>query len=414
MKRGRIDCWPSSTRTELMAILEALLICPEESKVEIFTDSQAAIQAIKKSKETKKARDWIKQKNRSILKALTLVINTKRLELTFHKVKAHSGIKWNEQVDREAKEGARENSIVRLNAIQAKEAIFNLYWKQYEVDKPLREFIKQITGGITKAEWLFIRGGKDEIHTSRQSNTDWGIFRKLLHIHKRKQGESIEENKRWVFRIKCINRLLPTLDKRHLQQPDLYQTITCPRCNNETETIEHLANCHADNLLWEEVEDKIREKLQKSLAKFAKRQQAIEIEKALLPRTKADKIKRRQDLVRGVTRQELVREIQSKGISHRKTKQVLVTFLDLWLEEFQRTIWQNRCKSIIEWEKTKGITKKQKYKKKERKKPKEKKNGISQENKPNRKKEYYQAQTIAFQEVESWIRERYCNKWLSL
>ena len=43
---SRISNWPSSTRAELYAIFLALMICPMHSTVDIFTDSQCAIQGI--------------------------------------------------------------------------------------------------------------------------------------------------------------------------------------------------------------------------------------------------------------------------------------------------------------------------------------------------------------------------------
>ena len=51
--RGRAENWASSTRAELIAILEALLISPEKCEANIYTDSATAIQAISKSKKEK-------------------------------------------------------------------------------------------------------------------------------------------------------------------------------------------------------------------------------------------------------------------------------------------------------------------------------------------------------------------------
>ena len=92
--KGRIINWASSTRAELMAILEALLISPANCKANIYTDSAASIQAIDKIKNCK-ARGWLKKNNTAILKALKQVIETKNINVRMHKVKTHSGVKEN-------------------------------------------------------------------------------------------------------------------------------------------------------------------------------------------------------------------------------------------------------------------------------------------------------------------------------
>jgi len=58
---SRISNWPSSTRAELYAILLALLICPQNSVVDIFTDSQCAIQGI--TEWLKGGKKWTKFNN---------------------------------------------------------------------------------------------------------------------------------------------------------------------------------------------------------------------------------------------------------------------------------------------------------------------------------------------------------------
>ena len=105
--KGRITNWASSIRAELIAILEALLISPERGVANIYTDSAASIQAIKRIKECK-ARDWLKKNNTAILKAIRQTIETKDIKVIMHKIKAHSGIRENELADLEAKKGSDE------------------------------------------------------------------------------------------------------------------------------------------------------------------------------------------------------------------------------------------------------------------------------------------------------------------
>ena len=89
-----------------MAILEILLISPEQCEVNIFTDSEASIQTIDKIKKNR-ARDWSKKNNIAILKGLKQAIETKNIKVRMHKVKAYSGVRKNEIADSEAKKGQR-------------------------------------------------------------------------------------------------------------------------------------------------------------------------------------------------------------------------------------------------------------------------------------------------------------------
>ena len=103
--RARVGNWPSSTRPELLAILCALFTVVSNSKVQIKTDSAAAILAIRDALNEKSFNKGLKRKNRTILDKITEIVHFKSLNLELIKVKAHSGIKWNEVADCTAKEG---------------------------------------------------------------------------------------------------------------------------------------------------------------------------------------------------------------------------------------------------------------------------------------------------------------------
>lgn len=86
-------------RAELAGILEAILISPTSSIVNIYTDSQAAIQGIKAVRKSNTPRLWYKIKNSGLLSKIDKKIRVKELKLSLHKIKAHSGIPLNEKVD---------------------------------------------------------------------------------------------------------------------------------------------------------------------------------------------------------------------------------------------------------------------------------------------------------------------------
>ena len=109
-----IENWPSSTRAELGAIWVVLLTASSRSQVHIFTDSKAAIEAIEKCMGNNKLRSWFKMKNRSLLRQIKDCCIAKSLKLSLHKVKGHSGDKWNDQADLLAKEGIKEINILEI------------------------------------------------------------------------------------------------------------------------------------------------------------------------------------------------------------------------------------------------------------------------------------------------------------
>src|SRR5207253_2976990 len=228
----------------------------------IYTDSAAAIQATNKSKKGK-ARKWLKSNNPAILKAIRLIVETKGISLILHKIKAHIGIKENEIADAEAKKGTQEYKLVRVQQTQIQNAVFSTLWRDIEIERPIRKFIKKLNNSIVKSEWTFIRGGKDKIHSNRKENMSWSLFSGLVNKLRKKQGNSLKENSRWIFTIKCINRLLPTLEKRYLFRPELYENSICQRCRREEETFEHLLRCISDKEKWKNLEKKVLEKLDK-------------------------------------------------------------------------------------------------------------------------------------------------------
>ncbi|CAB4403011.1 unnamed protein product [Rhizophagus irregularis] len=88
-------------RAEIYAILLALLTCSNGSKVLIYTDSAAAIQAINGILGTR-PRNFLVRNNFLLLYRIFRIVRKGNLDLE-HKVKGHSGYIWNEKVDELAK-----------------------------------------------------------------------------------------------------------------------------------------------------------------------------------------------------------------------------------------------------------------------------------------------------------------------
>jgi len=136
---------------------------------------------------------------------------------------------------------------------------FKPIWKNFLIEIPFRNFVKKITNTCYKAEWTFFRGRGDEIHKSRVKEKDWRIFRLLLLNLRKAKSKTIQENQRRSFILKYINRAFPTLEIRKKQRPDLYPIADCIKCQQETESFEHLMFCLQDTEAWIKKEKRIIE-----------------------------------------------------------------------------------------------------------------------------------------------------------
>ncbi|RHZ46960.1 hypothetical protein Glove_601g11 [Diversispora epigaea] len=128
---SKVENFASSTRTKLMAILTAVYATPKRSKLCIFTDSQAVIDAIANASVNLR-KTHRKLKNWTLVKAIQL-----------EKVKAHSGVTHNETADQLAREGCLKpvcypnlQSLTSVNAVSC--------WNTETIEEPLRHFIKKL------------------------------------------------------------------------------------------------------------------------------------------------------------------------------------------------------------------------------------------------------------------------------
>jgi len=107
--------WPSSTKAEMLACLTALLVVPASANVSLYTDSAATIAGFDNigSYRNLSVRKREKIPNFQIWLTIVHTIECKQLRIKMIKVKAHSGDRLNDRVDKLAKDATL--SAPRLN-----------------------------------------------------------------------------------------------------------------------------------------------------------------------------------------------------------------------------------------------------------------------------------------------------------
>src|SRR6266487_935154 len=114
---SRLADWPSSTRAELGAIWTAVLVAPCNTKINIFSDSKAAIEGLQNDKPNNSLRELFKIKNRSLIRQIKDCCKAKELELNLTKVKGHSEDFWNDRAKNLTKKGLNLDRIIRVDDV---------------------------------------------------------------------------------------------------------------------------------------------------------------------------------------------------------------------------------------------------------------------------------------------------------
>ena len=105
------------TRAELLVILSTLITIPSNTTVELYTDSQAAINSIYTHQLKNRNKQKKQLKNQITLDNIYQIIKTLNIQLNLYKVKAHTGNTDNERADLLAKQV--------INMLQLHQAIDN-------------------------------------------------------------------------------------------------------------------------------------------------------------------------------------------------------------------------------------------------------------------------------------------------
>jgi len=119
----------TSTIAELVAIWTAILTIPRGKKVEIYTDSNAAIRNISRGLEQIDGIKILKKKNTIWIIKIINLINMKNIQIELVKVKSHSKDKWNDKADSLAKKGTISKKVIQVEKVSCEEIEYCLEWE---------------------------------------------------------------------------------------------------------------------------------------------------------------------------------------------------------------------------------------------------------------------------------------------
>ncbi|CAB4423752.1 unnamed protein product [Rhizophagus irregularis] len=219
-KHGLIHDWPSSSRAEAAAIYAALSASPASSVIRIYTDSQSAIDDLKRcsSSTYSNSRLYYKTTNFELWAIIQKLIFDKHLTVLPFKVKAHSNFYWNDFADSLANTAHTADDSVLISRLDL--AAVHDYILDYDgvvCESNPRQLFKQF---FTTWHTLMFQPKHDDSFTQTNASMHYAMKFQLF----------LED--------------LPTLESLKWLRPDLYiDILTCRSCEDQLEDFMHLFMC---------------------------------------------------------------------------------------------------------------------------------------------------------------------------
>ncbi|RHZ84948.1 hypothetical protein Glove_74g324 [Diversispora epigaea] len=345
--RCTTEFFPSSTKAEIMAMITAIAIAPINSRVEILSDSQGAINIfnniLDNSQGKNKKKEIFNNNNMVLTLAAQQIIQDLKLQISLVKVKAHSGIEYNEIADRLAQ-------VSSISPFQDPRISINSY------------SLNQLK--VIPRWW---------IHTNKAKNIDWDLTWKVAHPSKISSLTSgFSEASIRKFSLKLLNDELPTLSNLYKRNPLLYTTDQCPFCQIEIENNIHIFTCSSQtgtNPL-EKLKEDFKKILIHEAANILQLKLDLESLKKKLELYTSDFDLRNQhlmefdqicflDIIAGLIPNSLVSLFKEIMGSNKDGKLVVLRSIHKFkLLLFQ--LWKSRCEKFLIWERSQNIKAKDK------------------------------------------------------
>ncbi|PKC04161.1 hypothetical protein RhiirA5_422654 [Rhizophagus irregularis] len=172
-------------------------------------------------------------------------MSNKSLDVTFTKVKAHSGNLFNDLCDDMVK-SALTLLPIEINPTRLPGTLMTPLWDSIDpIDRDVRKFTQSITDSYTFDQFL---GNTSLTSMSEKFDVNaihWPLTKDWLHLNNTDDICSERKSTYDAFKIKSLNHILPCGDVLLKHYPALYPSsgIPCPICNALPDTNAHLGLC---------------------------------------------------------------------------------------------------------------------------------------------------------------------------
>jgi ribonuclease HI len=354
--QGQTNNFPSSTRAEITAILTLIVIIPDNSSITIFTDSQAALQAINKSFHISPSQGLRKYKNWPLLDKIIETCHNRNIHLTLEKVLAHAGIPGNEKADLLAKvdplSGMQPGEkLLSLNNTNNHRSRITTKWNNIDIDIPIKNFSQTLFKAKRLAHWRLLNRNREWLNNPIIEAIDWKLTFECLHPSSINHGftSKIDHSLR-KFSLSLWNNELPTKTKLHTRSPQIYHNNLCFKCGC-IETPIHPFECQ--NIL-----PKIRQQYYKIIFDSTKNKILPKFkhhfQNLIFNSTSIQYTHKFREIIKGAIHKDL-KELLYKCINDKTTAKNCIHTISNNFKLILFDIWKTRCNSFIEWEKQNNI-----------------------------------------------------------
>ena len=281
------------------------------------------------------------------------------------KVKAHSGVEYNEVADKLAKDGIShsicEPDIQSLSSVNAVGC-----WKTNQIEVPFRGFTKKI--GTTKhtAEWRLLNRNLDSISNYKSQQISWEITWKTTSLfYRERQATSDKETRERAFNMKILNNELPTMERMFDRFPSIYKDNKCVRCTEKTESQMHVFTCTKNLVDINMCRDKFIKTLINQINITASNASGIDLKEKVdsiqeIEITKGEDIRNPnefsfQDILFGLIPTALYELIYFVTDNKEETDKILEITMEKFKRYIYKQIWVRRCQDVKHWEISNGI-----------------------------------------------------------
>ena len=232
--------WPSAYKAELLAVLLALLVAPNNCSVNLYSDCESIIKHFDYINNGGfiNIRNIFKQPHHNLWLTILQEIKKKNLTVVWHKVVSHSNDLQNNAVDRLACTSAYNHVSAVNSDIGYNSNLYLPWWNSRLINTHYRHFIRSLTYLQGLDAWKSLGRFSDY----PQDEIDWELTGSLL--QPMDSGTSLLASRHKRNLLALMLEELPTLSKMQLHKPHVYdKDWICCHCELDSEDFNHLWLC---------------------------------------------------------------------------------------------------------------------------------------------------------------------------